>query len=49
MLAGDHAADNPSGAAFNMAVGGVSFEAVPFPERRTHLVFSLLRFTDSVA
>jgi hypothetical protein len=42
MLAGEPGADNPPGAIFNMAVGGVSFEAIPFPERRTHLVFSLL-------
>lgn len=42
MLAGEPGADEPSGAPFNMAVGGVVFEAIPFPERRTHLVFSLL-------
>ncbi|HKP97906.1 MAG TPA: hypothetical protein VJ385_19375 [Fibrobacteria bacterium] len=35
-------ASNPDTARFSMAVAGMKFEAIPDPQRRTHMVWSLL-------
>jgi hypothetical protein len=42
LLANELHADSPDTARFSMAVGGMVFEAIPSPEKRTHLVFNLL-------
>jgi hypothetical protein len=42
MLANEFKADSPDTARFSMAVGGIAFEAIPSPERRSHVVLSLL-------
>lgn len=42
MLAEDFEADAPDTARFSMAVAGLALEAIPNPERRTHLVFNLM-------
>jgi hypothetical protein len=41
-LANELYADYPDTARFSMAVGGITLEATPSPERRTHLVFNVL-------
>src|SRR4051812_24122645 len=41
MLAADPRGPDASGR-LSMALGGMSFEATPFPERRTHLSFNVL-------
>ncbi|MBW8889731.1 MAG: hypothetical protein JF616_18390 [Fibrobacteres bacterium] len=41
MLATDPRGPNASGR-LSMALGGMSFEATPFPERRTHMSFNVL-------
>lgn len=42
ILANELLADNPDTSRFSMAVGGIVFEAIPSPQRRTHFVLSLL-------
>ena len=42
VLASEMPAETVEGSAFSMAVVGMTFEAVTFPERRTHLSYSLL-------
>jgi hypothetical protein len=42
ILANHVNAQTPDTARFNMAVGGMKFEAIPSPEKRTHLVMNVL-------
>lgn len=41
-LASDLQPDESESGRFDMALGGMMFQAIPFPERRTHLAFNLL-------
>jgi hypothetical protein len=41
-LASNIRPDEPGSEYFDMALGGMMFQAIPFPERRTHLAFNLL-------
>jgi hypothetical protein len=42
MLASDHNPDGNGSGRFDMALGGMTFQATPFPERRTHMSLSVL-------
>jgi hypothetical protein len=42
MLSSEIHPEIASDSQFNMAVGGMTFEAIAFPERRTHLAFDVL-------